>query len=268
MQTVLEKIAVKVQAALDHRKSLCSEEKLRKLCESARRPHDVTQIFSSERIQAIAEIKFASPSEGIFGQTLDAVSVARSYLKQGAGALSILTEKDHFQGNFEYVTQVRKEFPQARILMKDFILEPYQMLEARHIGADAILLIVSLLGIKKVEEYLSFAKTLGLSALVEVHDEEELSRALATGAKWVGINNRNLKTLAVSLDTSLRMIGELSAEELKSITLISESGIKEASEVQTLAKAGFKGVLVGSSLMKQKDPGLALSELMRGSHVS
>jgi indole-3-glycerol phosphate synthase len=265
-ETVLNQIAARVRESLEIRKATTPQARLAEFCKSARKPHDFKEALIRKEIRAIAEIKFASPSEGPIvaaDAKRDPVSVARTYLSNGAAALSILTEESYFQGNLGYLTDVRSAFPEARLLMKDFVVDPYQILEGLHFGADAVLLIVALLGEEKTREYHAFATSLGLTALVEVHDEAELEIARKVGANLVGVNNRNLKDMSISLDISVR----LAALATPTMTLISESGIKSSSEVKMLSETGFSGILVGTSLMKTSDPGRALAVLLQGTHA-
>jgi indole-3-glycerol phosphate synthase len=257
---VLQKIAEGVRANLEARKKTASYSDLEKRLPSCRVPHDFFEAFSGQEVHAIAEIKFASPSEGAISKEQDPVAVASSYLSRGAAALSILTEENHFHGKKEYLSAVRNRFPLAKLLMKDFMLEEYQILEGRLLGADAILLIVALLGEEDTRRLLAFSKTLGLTALVEVHDEEEFEIARRVGATLIGVNNRDLKTLDISLDTSYRL-AQLAPAGAK---LISESGIRTGAEIRDLRKAGYHGFLVGTTLMKSTDPGEALARLLEG----
>ena len=262
MSAVLQKIAERTRESLERRKLALPETELRKHCQEARVPHDFRGAFDGTEIRAIAEIKFASPSEGQIVSMRDPVTVARGYLEGGATALSVLTEESYFHGSLSFLAQVRTRFPSAFLLMKDFVIDPYQILEGLHHGADAVLLIVSLLGKERTQEYLSVAAELGLSALVEVHDERELEVARDAGALLVGINNRNLNTLDVSLETSFRLIKYAETIFTRRPAFISESGIKSPAEVKQLGNAGFSGILVGTSLMKTADPGLALTRLL------
>ncbi len=260
MSSVLHQIANAVQVRLLERKAKVSEDALEKLCKSARTPHSFLDAFSGPGVHVIAEIKFASPSQGQISKESapNPVSVASQYLESGARALSVLTEQDHFHGKPEYLSEIRKAFPQSRLLLKDFVLERYQLFEARILGADAALLIVALLGKEKTAQLLSTCRKIGLTALVEVHNEDELAIATEAGAELIGINNRNLKTLEISLETSFR----LKALAPKNARLISESGIHTAQEIRLLQSAGFSGFLVGTSLMKSDSPGKALSQLV------
>ncbi len=260
--TVLGKIAASVQKRLDIRKELLGRDELEKRIDGARTPFSFRRAFPKNEMNAIAEIKFRSPALGTLKTVEEgtAIAIANEYLGAGARAISVLTEEDHFSGSPEYLRELRATYPGALLLMKDFIIDEYQILEARLNGADSILLIVSLLGLKKTEAYLAFAKTLGLSTLIEVHDEAELKGAISLNPDLVGINNRNLKTLEVSLDVSRNLIQTINPAI--EIPLISESGIKTSAEVRELRELGFSGCLVGSSLMGTVAPGEALRTIL------
>jgi indole-3-glycerol phosphate synthase len=224
-----------------------------------RTPRDIEAAFRRPGgPHVIAEVKLASPSEGDIAPGADPVAVAGEYLAAGAAALSILTERDFFKGSPDYLRAIRARFPDALLLMKDFVVDELQLDIAREIGADAVLLIVALVGPERLPALLAAARERGLSVLVEVHDEAELAIAARSGARLIGVNNRNLKTLAVSLDTSER----LASLAPKGATLISESGISTGDDVKRLGRLGFHGFLVGTSLMKTGKPGAALAKLL------
>lgn len=258
---VLGKIADAVKLRLDQRKSRTPRALLEKQSLDARAPHPFKSAFTKAGMHAIAEVKFKSPALGKFeSPNCDrAIEIARGYFQAGATGISILTEEDYFNGHLDYLKAVRAAVPQARLLMKDFVIDEYQILEARVHGADCILLIVALLGIETTKRFMQFAKNLGLSVLVEVHDETELAQAEAMGAELIGINNRNLKTLEVSLETGKRLISKVTSSNS---CFIAESGIKTRDEVKSLKRLGFSGILVGSAFMTSADPGKALAELM------
>jgi indole-3-glycerol phosphate synthase len=267
--TVLGRIAIDVRKRLAERRSLLADADLQRLCEAARSPLDFHAALTGPGKHFIAEIKFQSPSEGSLtsdGPPVNegrAVLIANDYLTHGAAALSILTEEDHFGGKASYLAAVRAARPDARILMKDFVLDRYQILEARVRGADAVLLIVALLGSQETGRLLQVARETGLAALVEVHDEEELQIAVESGAELIGINNRNLKTLEIRLDTSIRLrerARELAQHDPHTVW-VAESGIRNSDDVKRLASAGFSAFLVGSSLMRATSPGEALARL-------
>lgn len=198
----------------------------------------------------IAEIKKKSPSLGELNLFIDPATLAYEYGENGADAISVLTEPDYFNGSLNDLIAVRASNPDLPILQKDFVVDEYQIYEARHLGADAVLLIVSLLGESKTKAYYELAMSLGLVALVEVHDLLELEYAIRLGAKFIGINNRNLHTLDVSLDVSRFLITHVP----KDVLIISESGIRTPQECRELQNLGFKGFLIGSSFMMDESP--------------
>lgn len=227
-----------------------------------RTPLDFGAAFAGPGPHVIAEIKFASPSRGLLRRAPGAraaAAVAKAYLSAGACALSVLTEPEFFLGSPEFLEAVRTKHPQTPLLMKDFFLEEYQLELARARGADAVLLMVSLLG-TRLKAMLAAARELGLSALVEVHTEAELKLALKCRAKIIGVNSRNLKTLKTDLDIAVR----LSAVKRDGVVLIAESGIKRFRDIVKLSACGYDGFLVGTQLMRQADPGLALKKLRKG----
>lgn len=258
--SVLLQIAESVKTRLRERKVRLPESKLRTELASARAPRSFSQAFTGSGIRILAEIKYASPSEGRIrdAREIAPLGVAQSYLRGGAVALSVLTEQDHFGGSLSRLAEIRKALPEARLLLKDFVVEEYQLLEARVAGADAALLIVALLGENRTLELLMAAQAMGLEALVEVHDEAELETAARIGARLIGVNNRNLKDMKVSLDVS-RRLAPLAPE---GSTLISESGLRSGSELRELTKLGYRGFLIGTSFMRASDPGQALAELL------
>ncbi len=207
----------------------------------------------------IAEIKKASPSAGLLRKDFDPVKIAREYQDAGAAAISIVTEVRHFHGSLEILACLRWN-TRLTLLRKDFIFDPYQVLEARHAGADAVLLIAALLDDATLMNLRLKAEGYGMEALVEVHDEVELRRALDTGATLVGVNNRDLRTFDVSRDVSLELVRAIP----KDVTAVSESGICSADDIRKLSEAGYRGFLVGEHLMRAASPGAALAELIRG----
>jgi indole-3-glycerol phosphate synthase len=212
----------------------------------------------------IAEVKKASPSKGVIRADFDPVTIAQSYQQGGATCLSVLTDAKFFQGSFEYLKRIRPvvDLP---LLCKDFVIYPYQMYWAKLHGADAVLLIAAILTDKDLQYFLKIAKKLGLTALVEVHDLPELDRVLALdGVELIGINNRDLKTFNVDLQTTADLLtarGALIRD--RGITIVSESGIHTPDHLQTVAAVGSNAVLIGESLIKQPDPGAALMQLIQ-----
>lgn len=206
----------------------------------------------------IAEVKKASPSKGLIRPDFHPVELAKSYEAAGTDCISVLTDVKYFQGSGAYLTAIR-EAVKVPLLRKDFVIDERQIYEARLLGADAVLLIAAILSDAQLRDYLKTASALGLDALVEVHDREEMERVLALGsAGLIGINNRNLRTFEVSLETTAAL-AELVPPE---VTLISESGIRTREDITYLAANGAKGVLIGETFMRQAVVGKAVHELM------
>lgn len=206
----------------------------------------------------IAEVKKASPSKGIIREDFDPVAIASAYAGAGASCLSVLTDVQYFQGSDDYLKQIRQAVT-IPILRKDFMLDPYQIIEARAIGADAILIIMAMLDDGQAAELVAAAREQGLSILPEVHDRQELERALLLDTQLIGINNRNLHDFSISLETSIGLLPAVPGNR----TLITESGIHTAADVKKMNAAGIHGFLVGESLMRQPDPGEALTALLQ-----
>lgn len=218
---------------------------------------------SEAGVAVIAELKKASPSKGLIRGSFHPASLASELARGGAAALSVLTEEQHFQGSLDYLTEVSAAVS-IPLLRKDFIVDEYQVLEARANHADGILLIVAALNAKELHELRHSALAIGLDVLCEVHDENELETALDAGCDIIGINNRNLRTFEVDLNTSLNLVGKIPAEFLR----VAESGISAPDDIAVLRKAGFQAFLIGESLMRKDSPGRELSELIQQSMVA
>ena len=210
----------------------------------------------------IAEIKKASPSAGVLREDFDAMRIAGEYAKAGAAALSVLTEVRHFHGGLETLAKLRWR-TRMPLLRKDFIVDPYQVLEARHAGADAVLLIAALLDAAALKRLRTEAERFGMEALVEVHTEAELERAVDSGATLIGVNNRDLRSFEVSLDVCLSLARRMP----KGVFAVAESGIRSAADLRTLAQAGYRAFLVGGHFMRSPSPGAALSEMIRDARL-
>ena len=204
----------------------------------------------------IAEIKKASPSKGVIREDFIPADIAQSYAEHGAACLSVLTDRDFFQGSPDYLKQARASCD-LPVLRKDFIVDAYQVYEARVMGADCILLIAACLDDTRMAELEALAHSLGMAVLVEVHDGAELDRALNLKTRLLGINNRNLRTFEVSLNNTLDLLSRVPADRL----LVTESGILGAADVKTMRDAGVHAFLVGEAFMRAPDPGAALAKV-------
>jgi indole-3-glycerol phosphate synthase len=215
-----------------------------------------TALGAANRVNVIAECKRRSPSKGVLAADYDPVRVARQYEQGGAAAISVLTEPTFFDGALEHLTGVRTSVA-LPLLRKDFIIDEYQLFEARAAGADAVLLIVAALEQTKLTELQKRAWDLELAALVEVHDEVELARAVDSGARVIGVNNRNLRTLAVDVSASDRLASRVPRD----VIAVSESGLKSRGELEHLAAAGYRAFLIGERFMTDPDPAGAIRRL-------
>jgi indole-3-glycerol phosphate synthase len=219
---------------------------------------DFKKAISKRGINLIAETKAASPSAGVMFDKYVPENLAKEYEKAGAAAVSVLTDVTYFNGVLDDLERVRNSIS-LPVLRKDFIIDEIQIFESRFAGADAILLIARILGRDELERFIKFAKKLGMDALVEVHSVKEARSAVAAGAEIIGINNRDLDTLKVDVDNTIRIISEV--PELKKKILVSESGISERGQVDLLKKAGVKAVLIGEAILKSRDIGKKIKEL-------
>ena len=218
-------------------------------------PRDFYAALAEPEISLIAEVKKSSPSAGTIVRGLDPASIAREYEDGGASAISVLTESTYFGGELGDLLAV-KEATKIPILRKDFIIDPYQIYEARAAGADAILLIAELLKREVLTDYLGIAHDLGMACLVESHSREELEKAILSGAEIIGINNRNLKTLAVDLNTSIELLPLIPKDRIR----VAESGIKTVDDVASVSGAGAGAILVGEVLVRSKNPAQKIQE--------
>lgn len=208
-------------------------------------------------MRVIAEVKKASPSAGVIRADFDPVAIARIYERHGAACLSVLTDSPYFQGDLRYLSRIRDKVP-LPLLRKDFILDHYQLLEARDAGADAVLLIAEILPGDELRTLHRLARSYGMHVLVELHDADQLPRVLDSGASLIGINNRDLRRFDTRLEHTLELASQVPADRI----LVSESGIRDPDDLRRLAAVGVKAVLVGESLMRAPDIGAALDRLI------
>ena len=257
---ILERIVQAKKAQVARDKDAVSPRRLIELATAAPPPRDLASALRrAGRVNVIAEIKKASPSRGEIQESADVAAVAGGYETAGAVALSVLTESGFFRGAPEDLPEAKRAVA-LPVLRKDFILEEYQVYESRVMGADSLLLIVRILSSKDLSTLIGVARSLHMEPLVEVHTEEEARRALDCGAVLVGVNNRNLQDLTVSVDTSLRLVGLLP----DGVVRVSESGIETRRDIDRLREAGFQAFLIGERLMREANPGAALRSLLEG----
>lgn len=211
-------------------------------------------------LKIISEVKHASPSKGIFREDFDPVQIARSYSEGGASAISVLTDEKYFKGSLNYLKSIRENV-ETPLLRKDFIIDPYQVYEARLYGADALLLIVASLEQSLLSDLLELTHSLGMNAIVEVHDEAELDRALDAKSRIIGINNRDLKTFDVDLNVSINLSAKVGSDKI----VIAESGIRSIDDIDNLRANGVHVFLIGETFMKAREPGRKLKELIESS---
>lgn len=257
---ILKKIVQRKQEEIADRKRERSIDDLNRLIASAPTPRGFVAAMRA-KLEAglpavIAEVKKASPSKGVIRENFVPAEIARSYEKGGAACLSVLTDIDFFQGSDTYLQQAR-EACSLPVLRKDFIVDPYQVVEARVIGADCILLIAACLSDAQMQELSEQAVALGMDVLVEVHDGEELQRTLPLNLPLVGINNRNLRTFETSLDTTLGLLMDIPQERI----VVTESGIHTREDVALMRGNGVNSFLVGEAFMRADEPGEKLAEL-------
>ena len=261
MSNILAQINEDKQKEVDARLGHITADLIAPNAGDTRKPRSLKEALSGSGLSVIAEVKKASPSKGVIRADFQPLKFAKSYEKGGAAALSILTEEKYFQGDPEFLKEIR---PQVGLpcLRKDFIVDARQIRESFEMGADVILLIVASLSQEQLTEWHALARSYGLSVLVEVHDEEELAQAIEAKAEIIGVNNRNLKTFEVSLENSLRLVKLMPEGTIK----VSESGIATTEDCDILKAAGFDAILVGETLMRAEDPGSHIPKLL-GSNI-
>jgi indole-3-glycerol phosphate synthase len=255
--TVLDRILESRRAEVEHRKKVLPLTALKYGVKAATPLRDFASAISTPGLNVIAELKPASPSRGVIRDPFDPAELATSLASAGAAALSVLTESEFFRGSLKNLRDARKSV-RLPVLRKDFIFDPWQVWEARANDADSFLLIVAALSDTQLRELITQGRELGMEPLVEVHTREELDRALAAGARIIGVNNRNLKTLDVQLQTSFELIQHVPDDYIA----VSESGLRFSADLEKLRSAGFDAFLIGEQLMLAADPASALSALL------
>ncbi len=255
--TVLDRILEARRAEVDHRKRVLPEAALKYGVKAATPLRDFSAALCRDGLNVLAELKPASPSEGVIREPFEPAALARSLESAGASALSVLTEGEFFRGSLKDLRDARKSI-QLPVLRKDFIFDSWQVWETRANDADSFLLIVAVLGDALLRDLITLGREIGMEPLVEVHTGEELERALAAGARILGINNRDLKTLTVNVETSFELIGRIPDDCIA----VCESGLRAHGDLAKLRAAGFDAFLIGTHLMRSPDPAAALAALI------
>ena len=255
--SVLERIVEARRAAIDHRKRVLPEAVLRMAVRKAEPARDFPAALTRDAVNVIAELKKASPSRGVLREDFDPRALAAQFEQAGAAALSVLTEEEFFHGSLKDMRDARASST-LPVLRKDFMVDPWQVWEARATNADSFLLIVAVLRDTALRELLALGRELGMEPLVEVHTREEVARAVDAGARILGVNNRDLRTMEVRLETSLELIDAIPEEGIA----VAESGMRSADELARLRAADFDAFLVGEHLMTSPDPAAALRALL------
>ncbi len=257
---ILDQIVADNSLELEARKRSFPLEELRRVALEQPPPLDFASALRGERVQLIAEVKKASPSRGIIRSDFNPAELAQTYTSNGASAISVLTEARYFQGSLNHLKSIREALRDERLplLRKDFLYDPYQIYESRAYGADSLLLIVAILNPEKLQEFLRLSHELGMDCLVEVHDEAELEIALNSGARVIGINNRDLRTFDVDITTTERFRPLIPQDRI----VVSESGIKNRDDMEKLRKWHVDAVLIGESLISASNIAAKMKELL------
>jgi len=267
MTVILDRIVAQKRIELDEMKRLVPFAELKVKCglliqnetgQYGLKARFANVLRKGGEVALIAEIKKASPSKGLIRSSFNHREIAQTYTASGASAISVLTDRDFFQGSPNYLSDVRKT-TDLPLLRKDFLIDPYQLFEAKLLGADAVLLIMAVLSDRQAAELIEYAGFLGLECLVEVHTEHELERALGLEVKLIGINNRNLQTFKTDLETTFRLNEMITDNE---VTVVSESGINTREDVLRLKEHGVHAMLVGEALMRETDIAAKIRQLL------
>ena len=258
MTDILQTIATKTKERIEKQKILYPLEESKQACAQLPINQDFPfeQALRKEGLSYICECKKASPSKGLIDEDFNYLQIAKEYEKVGARAISVLTEPEFFLGSDQYLQEIAQEV-KIPCLRKDFVVDEYMIYQAKRLGAQAILLIVSLLDTQTLKQYLDIVNSLGLSCLVEAHDEAEIKQAIEVGAKIIGVNNRNLRNFQVNVENTLNLRRAIP----KGILMVAESGIQSRSDIALLEKAQIDAVLIGETLMKASDRQAKMAEL-------
>lgn len=254
---MLNRIVAQKREEVEQRKKSLPISTLKERLAQQKKPLDFASALSGASTRLIAEVKRASPSRGLLCPNFNPVALAKTYAQGGAAAISVLTEINYFEGSIDHLTAIREEV-RLPLLRKDFIFDRYQIFESGAYGADALLLIVAILNQEQLEELLSLTHSLGLSCLVEVHNEAEVERALLSGAEIIGINNRDLNTFTVDINTTRRLRPLIPKERI----VVSESGIRSREDIEKLEGWGVNAVLMGETLVTAGDIPAKMRELI------
>ncbi|MHC4269616.1 MAG: indole-3-glycerol phosphate synthase TrpC [Planctomycetota bacterium] len=254
---ILDKIRAYKLKEVAESKSLVSIESLKERCKDVSESIKFDKVLKKDnKIKFIAEVKKASPSAGIIREDFNYLNIAKEYEAGGASAISVLTDKEFFKGDLKYLSEIKKTV-NLPVLRKDFIIDPYQIYEAKAANADLVLLIARILTREQIDAFLTLTHKLGMECLVEVHDNDELNTVLETEASIIGINNRNLDTFETNIKTTLQLCHLIPEEKI----IVSESGIKTRADVLNLEKAGIDAILIGETLMRSQDITQKIEEL-------
>ena len=255
----LDRIVTNIPRELENKKSVLPLDEVQRVALEQPPPLDFASALRGDRIRLIAEVKKASPSRGIICPNFNPVAIAQTYAGNGAAAISVLTEGNYFQGSLNHMRDIRKALKsEIPILRKDFICDPYHIYESRACGADSLLLIVAILTPERLEELLQLSHQLGMCCLVEAHNKDELEIAISSGARVIGINNRDLNTFDVDLATTERLRPLIPRDRIT----VSESGIKDRGDMEKLREWGVDAVLIGETLVSAPDIAARMKELL------
>ena len=255
----LDRIVTNIPRELENKKSVLPLDEVQRVALEQPPPLDFASALRGDRVRLIAEVKKASPSRGIICPNFNPVAIAQTYAGNGAAAISVLTEGNYFQGSLNHMRDIRKALKsEIPILRKDFICDPYHIYESRACGADSLLLIVAILTPERLEELLQLSHQLGMCCLVEAHNKDELEIAISSGARVIGINNRDLNTFDVDLATTERLRPLIPRDRIT----VSESGIRERGDMEKLREWGVDAVLIGETLVSAPDIAARMKELL------